>query len=230
MEIVFRPRLWAKVNTNWFPSIKHLEQTCCVQPLRTSEHLATFQIRITMSTLSARNLRPIINLCAGRFASLSLTQRRWTVTVTDEYRPTTKSRSSLKGVELLRNPSLNKVSACCFADRPFLQLSFRVWPSLWKNANTWAFTAYFHLPFYLKIFKRCEWWLIFIEFMVDGVKLHRGGWGVNCSLLSSSDDLDRYSELMNLSDRNEKLFYRVIAGLISIEFVSLDWGLTSFCR
>ena len=58
--------------------------------------------------------------------------------------------------------------------------------------------------------------------MVDGVKLHRGGWGVNCSLLSSSDDLDRYSELMNLSDRNEKLFYRVIAGLISIEFVSLD--------
>lgn len=26
------------------------------------------------------------------------------------------------------------------------------------------------------------------------------------------DDLDRYSELMNLSDRNEKLFFRVMAG------------------
>ena len=27
-----------------------------------------------------------------------------------------------------------------------------------------------------------------------------------------NNDLDRYSELMNLSDRNEKLFYKVIAG------------------
>lgn len=37
-------------------------------------------------------------------------QQRYTVTVTDEYRPSTKSRSSIKGVDLLRNPALNKVN------------------------------------------------------------------------------------------------------------------------
>ncbi len=30
--------------------------------------------------------------------------------------------------------------------------------------------------------------------------------------ISSIDDLARYNEMMNLSDRNEKLFYRVIQG------------------
>jgi len=37
-------------------------------------------------------------------------QQRYAVTVTDEYRLSTKPRSSIKGVDLLRNPSLNKVN------------------------------------------------------------------------------------------------------------------------
>jgi hypothetical protein len=36
-------------------------------------------------------------------------QQRYAVTITDEYRASTKSRSSIKGVDLLRNPALNKV-------------------------------------------------------------------------------------------------------------------------
>ena len=40
--------------------------------------------------------------------------------------------------------------------------------------------------------------------------------GRHCpSLRLTLDDLDRYNELMNLSERNEKLFYRVIAGWLS---------------
>lgn len=60
-----------------------------------------------MSLIPLRNIRSILNnyqrIC------LIYQSKRHTVTVTDEYRPSTKSRSSLKGVELLRNPALNKV-------------------------------------------------------------------------------------------------------------------------
>lgn len=38
------------------------------------------------------------------------TPQRFAVTVTDEYQPGGKPRSSLKGVELLRNPAMNKVN------------------------------------------------------------------------------------------------------------------------
>lgn len=61
-----------------------------------------------MSLGSLRNVRSILLYCQ-RLRLIQQSQR-YTVTVTDEYRPSTKSRSSLKGVELLRNPALNKVS------------------------------------------------------------------------------------------------------------------------
>jgi hypothetical protein len=61
-----------------------------------------------MSSISLRNIRSILSY----YQHIRCFQQpqRYTVTVTDEYRPSTKSRSSLKGVELLRNPALNKVN------------------------------------------------------------------------------------------------------------------------
>jgi hypothetical protein len=58
-----------------------------------------------MASITKRYIRPILS----HYHSINQ-QRRCTVTITDEYRPTTKSRSSIKGLELLRNPSLNKVN------------------------------------------------------------------------------------------------------------------------
>lgn len=67
----------------------------------------SFQIT-TMSIIPFRNLRFILCTCR-RLRAFEQTQR-CTITVTDEYRATaSRSRSSLKGVELLRNPALNKV-------------------------------------------------------------------------------------------------------------------------
>ena len=61
-----------------------------------------------MSLIPKRNIRCILSYY--QHIRCFQQQQRYTVTVTDEYRPSTKSRSSLKGVELLRNPSLNKVN------------------------------------------------------------------------------------------------------------------------
>ena len=61
-----------------------------------------------MSSVPFRNIRCILSYY--QHIRCFQQQQRYTVTVTDEYRPSTKSRSSLKGVELLRNPSLNKVN------------------------------------------------------------------------------------------------------------------------
>lgn len=61
-----------------------------------------------MSNSAVKNIRSLLS--NYRRVWLFQQQQRYAVTVTDEYRPSTKSRSSLKGVELLRNPALNKVS------------------------------------------------------------------------------------------------------------------------
>jgi len=65
-----------------------------------------FQIK--MSSIPFRNIRSIL-IYSQRIRYFQQPQR-YAVTITDEYRPTAKSRSSLKGVELLRNPALNKVN------------------------------------------------------------------------------------------------------------------------
>ena len=61
-----------------------------------------------MSLSPLRNIRTILSYyqCIRYFQC----QQRSAVTITDDYRPLRKSRSSLKGVELLRNPALNKVN------------------------------------------------------------------------------------------------------------------------
>jgi hypothetical protein len=61
-----------------------------------------------MSSFTQRHIRSILS--NYRHIRLLNQQQRYTVTVTDELRPTAKSRSSIKGVELLRNPALNKVN------------------------------------------------------------------------------------------------------------------------
>jgi hypothetical protein len=60
-----------------------------------------------MSSIPKRHIRLLLsNYQTIRFLKHS---QRYAVTVTDEYRPQIKPRASIKGVELLRNPALNKV-------------------------------------------------------------------------------------------------------------------------
>ncbi len=61
-----------------------------------------------MSSIPFRNIRSIL-IVSQRLRYFQQPQRG-AITVTDEYRPSARSRSSLKGVELLRNPALNKVN------------------------------------------------------------------------------------------------------------------------
>jgi len=63
-----------------------------------------------MSSILYRQKLSSILLRTQRQFNLTKLQQRCGVTVTDEYRPGTKPRSSLKGVDLLRNPALNKVT------------------------------------------------------------------------------------------------------------------------
>ncbi|CAF1360380.1 unnamed protein product [Adineta steineri] len=124
-----------------------------------------------MSSIPLRNIRPILSY----YQHIRFFQQpqRYTVTVTDEYRPSTKSRSSIKGVELLRNPALNKGMAFTLEERQHMGIHGLLPPAVVSQD---------------------------IQALRVMINFHR-----------MNNDLDRYSELMNLSDRNEKLFYRVIA-------------------
>ncbi|CAF0877978.1 unnamed protein product [Adineta ricciae] len=124
-----------------------------------------------MTAVPLRNIRSILT-CQRHLRCLQQ-QRRHAVTVTDEYRPSTKSRSSLKGVELLRNPGLNKGMAFTLEERQHMGIHGLLPPAVLSQD---------------------------IQALRVMINFHR-----------MNNDLDRYSELMNLSERNEKLFYRVIA-------------------
>ncbi|CAF3084517.1 unnamed protein product [Rotaria sp. Silwood2] len=100
-------------------------------------------------------------------------QQRNKVNVTDEHQPVTKPRSAIKGVELLRNPSLNKGTAFTLEERQHMGIHGLLPPAV-------------------------------VSQEIQALR-------VMTNLQRAQDDLDRYNELMNLSDRNEKLFYRVIA-------------------
>ncbi|CAF0817130.1 unnamed protein product [Adineta ricciae] len=95
------------------------------------------------------------------------------VTITDEYRPAIKTRSSIKGIELLRNPSLNKGMAFTIEERQNMGIHGLLPPAV----------------------------------LSQDVQALR----VMTNLRRAQNDFDRYNELMNLCERNEKLFYRVIA-------------------
>ncbi|CAF4042164.1 unnamed protein product, partial [Rotaria magnacalcarata] len=124
-----------------------------------------------MSFSSLRSVRSILSY--QKYLRYFQQQQSCLVTVTDEYRAVSKSRSSLKGVELLRNPALNKGMAFTLEERQHMGIHGLLPPAV-LSQDVQA-----------------------LRVMINFRRLN--------------DDLDRYSELMNLSDRNEKLFYRVIA-------------------
>ncbi|CAF3953745.1 unnamed protein product, partial [Rotaria sp. Silwood2] len=124
-----------------------------------------------MSFSSLRGIRSVLSY--RQYIRYFQLQQRYLVTITDEYRPSTKSRSSLKGVELLRNPALNKGMGFTLEERQHMGIHGLLPPAVLTQD------------------------IQALRFMINFHRLN--------------NDLDRYSELMNLSDRNEKLFYRVIA-------------------
>lgn len=125
-----------------------------------------------MSSILYRRLTPILSRSQQQINSRNIPQRL-AVTVTDEYRPATKPRSSLKGVELLRNPALNKGMAFSLEERQHMGIHGLLPPAI----------------------------------VSQDVQVYR----VMTNIRRAQDDLDRYNELMNLSERNQKLFYRLIA-------------------
>ncbi|CAF2772675.1 unnamed protein product [Rotaria sp. Silwood2] len=124
-----------------------------------------------MSFSSLRGIRSVLSY--RQYIRYFQLQQRYLVTITDEYRPSTKSRSSLKGVELLRNPALNKGMGFTLEERQHMGIHGLLPPAVLSQE---------------------------VQALRVMINFHR-----------LNNDLDRYSELMNLSDRNEKLFYRVIA-------------------
>jgi hypothetical protein len=103
-----------------------------------------------MSSIPLRNLRLILSYYQRiRYFQQS---QRYAVTVTDEYRPSTKSRSSLKGVDLLRNPALNKVNQIKLKLK-ILFSKIRVRHLHLKKGNIWVSMVFYHPLFYHKIFK-----------------------------------------------------------------------------
>ncbi|CAF1130091.1 unnamed protein product [Adineta steineri] len=124
-----------------------------------------------MASITNRHIRSVLSYY--HYINIIKHQRRSTVTVTDEYRPALKSRASIKGVELLRNPSFNKGMAFSLEERQHMGIHGLLPPAV----------------------------------LSQDIQALR----VMTNFDRAQDDLDRYNELMNLSERNEKLFYRVIA-------------------
>ncbi|CAF1361487.1 unnamed protein product [Didymodactylos carnosus] len=129
-----------------------------------------------MASALATKSRPCCLLCKqlGLFSyssirSSSLSSKKSTVTVTDDFRAS-KPRGQIKGIDLLRNPALNKGMAFTLEERQHMGIHGLL-PSAVLSQD--------------------------IQAMRVMINFHH--------------DLDRYSELMNLCERNEKLFYRVIA-------------------
>ncbi|UJR14839.1 hypothetical protein I4U23_001824 [Adineta vaga] len=121
-----------------------------------------------MASITNRHIRLIL-----RYSQYIKHHRRSAITVTDEYRPMMKPRSSIKGVELLRNPSLNKGMAFTLEERQHMGIHGLLPPAVLSQD-------------------------------IQALRVMK-------NLARAQNDLDRYNELMNLSERNEKLFYRVIA-------------------
>jgi malate dehydrogenase (oxaloacetate-decarboxylating)(NADP+) len=90
----------------------------------------------------------------------------------DEREKRMKPRSQLKGIELLRNPSLFKGMAFTIEERQLLGIQGLIPPAV--------------------LDQEVQCLRIMTNFMRE------------------QSDLDRYIDLINLQDRNEKLFYRVL--------------------